>query len=410
MIRPKHLYLFLTSAFAFSTGLVFTMGNVYRVGVGLTPMQLVLVGTMLELAIFLFEIPTGIVADVYSRRLSVIMGYILIGLGFLLEASIPWVATIWLAQWVWGLGYTFTSGAQDAWLAAEVGEENLTAIYLRAAQWGAISSLVGVGCATLLATVRVNLPMLVGGGMVLATAVFLALTMPETGFQPAPPAERTTWQQMWHTFQAGGRVVRGRPLLITLFAISLCIGLASEGLDRFWEAHLLANFTLPTLWVWDAVAWFGLLQAAQTVLVLGLTHWVRRLDTADDTTAVRLLFWFKTSMIASIFAFAWAGDFATAAATYLATFTLRSLTGPISSALLVRHTEPQSRATVLSMHSQMDAIGQIASGPLMGLIATLGSLRMALSAVGTLWLAVLPLLGRAKRQVASGNEQLAIGN
>ena len=38
----------------------------------LSPLQLVLMGTAMEAAVFLFEIPTGVVADTYSRRLSLI--------------------------------------------------------------------------------------------------------------------------------------------------------------------------------------------------------------------------------------------------------------------------------------------------------------------------------------------------
>ena len=48
--------------------------NIDGVGAISAPLQLVLVGTTLELACFLFEIPTGIVADLYSRRLSVVIG------------------------------------------------------------------------------------------------------------------------------------------------------------------------------------------------------------------------------------------------------------------------------------------------------------------------------------------------
>jgi hypothetical protein len=51
--------------------LTFTLSLVYYVkDVGLSPLQMVLVGTVLEASCFLFEIPTGIVADLYSRRLS----------------------------------------------------------------------------------------------------------------------------------------------------------------------------------------------------------------------------------------------------------------------------------------------------------------------------------------------------
>ena len=40
-----------------------------------SPLQLVLMGTAMEAAVFLGEVPTGVVADTYSRRLSLIIGY-----------------------------------------------------------------------------------------------------------------------------------------------------------------------------------------------------------------------------------------------------------------------------------------------------------------------------------------------
>ena len=132
--------------------------------------------------------------------------------------------------------------------------------------------------------------------------------------------------------------------------------------------------------------------------MLGLTQWLRRRNLEDDQTAVRLLFGLKFVMIGGVFALAWAGNFAVAIAAYWTTFVFRSLTYPIYNAWLIRQTEPQVRATVLSMHGQMDSLGQIASGPLMGVIATVGSFRWALTAVGVLWTAVLPLLGRARKQ------------
>ena len=102
---------------------IFTASSIYQVTVaGLTPLQLVLVGTTLELSVFIFEIPTGVVADVYSRRLSIIIGMFLIGLGFLVEGTFPIFWAILLAQVLWGVGYTFTSGATEAWITDEIGE------------------------------------------------------------------------------------------------------------------------------------------------------------------------------------------------------------------------------------------------------------------------------------------------
>ena len=81
-----------------------------------------------------FEVPTGIVADVFSRRLSIILGRLLLAVAFVFEGSVPVFAAILLAEVVRVVGETFLSGASQAWLAGEVGEARVGAIFLRAAQ------------------------------------------------------------------------------------------------------------------------------------------------------------------------------------------------------------------------------------------------------------------------------------
>lgn len=82
------------SSFLFS--MATTLSLVYHLEVvRLNPFQLVLVGTVLETSCFVFEIPTGIVADLYSRKRSIIIGVFLYGLGFLMEGSLPWFWTYW---------------------------------------------------------------------------------------------------------------------------------------------------------------------------------------------------------------------------------------------------------------------------------------------------------------------------
>jgi hypothetical protein len=67
-----------------------TIASVYRIQtVGLNPLQLVLVGTALELAVLIFEVPTNVFADTYGRRRSVIVGFFLIGAGFSFEGALP---------------------------------------------------------------------------------------------------------------------------------------------------------------------------------------------------------------------------------------------------------------------------------------------------------------------------------
>ncbi|MHB1482883.1 MAG: MFS transporter, partial [Bellilinea sp.] len=87
--------IFVSALFA----LAFTVNMVYFVTVAkLDPLQLILVGTALEASILVFEIPTGIVADTISRRLSVILGVFLMGIGTFLSGYIPVFTSILVAQ------------------------------------------------------------------------------------------------------------------------------------------------------------------------------------------------------------------------------------------------------------------------------------------------------------------------
>lgn len=109
------VYLILEGGTALLLTTIFTVATVYRLEMAhLNPLQLVLVGTILEIAAFTFEVPTGVVADTYSRRVSVIIGVFLIGAAAMWEGSIPLFATILIAQVISGLGYTFISGAAHA--------------------------------------------------------------------------------------------------------------------------------------------------------------------------------------------------------------------------------------------------------------------------------------------------------
>ena len=112
--------------------MVFTISQIYRISqVGLTPLQLVLVYTTLEITASVFEIPTGVVADVFSRKLSIIIGFFLFGVGFIVEGAFPIFTTVLIAQVIWGLGWTFISGAHEAWIAVEVGVNKVGSVYIR---------------------------------------------------------------------------------------------------------------------------------------------------------------------------------------------------------------------------------------------------------------------------------------
>ena len=101
MRAARHVYMFLEAVSAFASTVVFSIVALYRFRVaGLDDLQLVLAGTVMEDAILLFEIPTGVIADVVSRRASVIIGHLGMGLAFSRRADFTGVS-----PQAWRLGF-----------------------------------------------------------------------------------------------------------------------------------------------------------------------------------------------------------------------------------------------------------------------------------------------------------------
>ena len=401
-LKAYRVYLAMSAAQALAMATMFTTGTVYYVnGIGLDPLQLVLVGTTLEATAFLFEIPTGIVADVFSRRLSILLGHFLLGAGFLLIGAFPLFAVVLAGQVVTGVGYTFLSGATEAWLADEIGEAHVGAALIRARQLERITSIAGILVGAGLASLRLNLPFLAGGGLLLALGGFLLWQMPETGFRPAAREDRSTWGRFVGTFRDGARLVRGSRMLLLFFGIAFFWGAASEGFDRLGDAHLLANFAFPAIGALQPVAWFGILALAGTLVELGVNELLRkRLEaiTRVPSATAKVLFAINTLMIASVLVFALAGDFGLAVGAMLLYGVCRSMGGPLVDAWLVQHVDSSVRATVLSMRGQTDAIGQIVGGPGIGWIGRAVSLRAAIAAAGLLLSPTLILYARTIRR------------
>ncbi len=398
-LRPYPVYLFVNGAFALCFMLYATIASVYRIQtVGLNPFELVLVGTVLELAVLTFEVPTGVLADTYSRRLSVVVGFFFIGAGFVLEGSVPVLAAVLAAQVIWGAGYTFISGALQAWIADEVGEGNLGRVYLRGEQADYLGSLVGVIASALLATVALRAPLLVGGLLIVALGLTLALVMPERNFHPSPREGRSSWSQLGNTARGGARLIRARPVLLMLLAIAAFSGMSSEGFDRLWEAHFLKDLGLPTLGGLDPVVWFGVINAG--TLVLGYTAagiMGRTMDVSNATVVARSLFVLDALNAAGVLAFALAGNFAFALCTFWFASLVRRLGDPLYLTWLNQGLDSGVRATVISMGSQANALGQIAGGPVIGAVGTLAGIRAALALAGLILSPALALYGRALR-------------
>ena len=401
------LFLLMTAVQSVALTTVFTINLVYQVRqVGLNPLQLVLVGTTLELTAFLMEIPTGVVADVYSRRLSVILGFVLLGIGFLVEGSLPFFEALLVAQVIMGLGYTFLSGASSAWLVDEIGLERAGGAFLRAAQVAQVTSFLAIFVSVALASISLQVAIVAGGILLLLLAGLLALVMPERGFQRRQSDERETWRALFSTLREGVTVIRGGRVLILIMLATIIHGAFSEGFDRLSVAHILENYSLPPLGQINEIAWFGIISAVSMPLSIGATEVLRRrLDFSDGRRVAKTLMLVYVVMIASVLLFTLGESFALILLGLWLTQAARQVRNPLMEAWINLYVESDVRATVLSIQGQADAFGQIAGGPAVGAVGLLSSVRAAISASSVMLLPILLVFRRTLKEdpAAMGN-------
>ncbi|MBB5874440.1 DHA3 family tetracycline resistance protein-like MFS transporter [Allocatelliglobosispora scoriae] len=357
------LYLVIYGVGAFAANTAFTLNLVYQSQVvGLGPLQLVLVGTLMEVVCFVAQVPTGVIADLYSRRLSIIVGYALMGAGLLLWGLLPSFTAILVANAVWAVGAVCVDGAEEAWAADEIGEERIGRAFVRGGQIGQVGTLLGIVAAVGLGSLDLALPIVVGAVVTLGLVGLLAAVMPERGWAPTPAPQRTTLHSMRAQVVLGGRTVRRSAMLLGLVAGTLFIGMGSEGFDRLSQPHFLADLSLPaglSPQVWFGV--FAVVAAFGSIVVTGLLG--RRIDTLAPRQVGVVLTVTQAVAAAGMIWFGLAGSFWPAVGAYLVVTLMRDATRPVLNLLMVAATTSRSRATVFSIQSQVDALGQIAGGP-----------------------------------------------
>jgi MFS transporter, DHA3 family, tetracycline resistance protein len=379
---------------------VTVMAVYYVQEVGLNPLELVLLGTVFEATIFLFEIPTGVIADTYSRRASVILGLALEGVAAIAIGLTESYAALIAASMLWGVAATCLSGAYEAWITDEVGVARVGRVFLRNAQFGYAGAIVGALLGVAVATFDLGLALVVGGAITLATAIVCVFVMPEHGFVRKPAAERLgAWRDIKTTAVAGGRLIRAERLLLVIMGITFFIGAASEGLDRLWEAHLIRDVGLPELAGLDPVVWFGLINATGLLVGIVITSFlIPRFEHADNAALARALMLLTAVAAASVVVFGFATGFAVALAAYMVARLARRIIDPLYLTWLNRNIEDSSvRATVTSMVNQTGAVGEVAGGPGVGAVGTLVSLRAALVVAGAALAPAVALYARALR-------------
>lgn len=363
------------------------------VDVGLDPLQLLLLGTTKEITILLVEIPTGVVADIRSRRLSVILAFGVCGLAAMGAGLASGFAALVVTQAVWAFGTTFRSGAETAWFTDEVDSlEIVDDVLPRRGRVMAIGSIVGLlGTAGLAATAGLTTALVAVGVVLFVWAVYLRLVMPETGFERHDASARARFGQLLGEGLTAARLPGLRVLLVT----AVLAGFASEAVDRLSVARLdeiglQAQAVDPAL-IMGATAVLQSLGAIGLLALLGSRLGERRY--VDALVAVHVVTGIGVAVLAGV-DLLWV-----ALAGILATGTVREIArGTVVIGWTNHFTDKSNRATVHSFAGQAGSLGEISGGIGLGVLARTSGIPAALAASAAIYLlaAGVASLGRTR--------------
>lgn len=342
----------------------------------LSPIELILLGTALEGTVLLAEIPTGVVADVFSRKWSVVASWAVIGIAQFLGPVSEIFGLLMIWQVLWAIGFTLQSGADTAWVTDETGEPD-DRLIMRHAIARSVGIVIGVLAAFATLQISITATMQIFGIASLAFAGLLAIAMQETNFTPIDRSERSTWSAFGETLRIGWDLSRKVSALRIMAIATLFFAMADQAIDRL-DIRRLVDLGFPDIGGEDAVIGFGLIWIVMTVLNIPVMVIAdRRASDLDTAATARLLRLMLLAASAGITAMALGVSFVLAVIGWIVRDVAREVIEPLAVAWTNRHAPSEARATVLSFRSQGAALGEVTGGLLAGAIATFVSLAAA---------------------------------
>jgi DHA3 family tetracycline resistance protein-like MFS transporter len=189
---------------------------------------------------------------------------------------------------------------------------------------------------------------------------------------------------------------------LLILATAALHGASTEGFDRLADYHFLIDIGLPAIGHLDRVVWFGILDAGALLLGLGAVTFVkRRMQLVGHAHVARILAWIDVVLIGSVVLFGVTNIFPVALAAVWIAGAMRGVRQPIFTAWINQGLDPATRATINSMGTQSDAVGQALGGPALGVIGN-RSVPAALVVSGLLRAPALLLYARAMKRGTVG--------
>jgi MFS family permease len=200
-VQVQQTYLLLTLLTTLAASFIWGINTLFLLDAGLSNTEAFAANAFFTLGEVVFEVPTGVVADTRGRRFS-----FLLGAGTLLVSTLLYLL-MWqlrapllgwaLASILLGLGFTFFSGATEAWLVDALRATGFTgeldAIFGRAQTVGGAAMLAGsVGGGFIAQATNLGVPYILRAVMLAVTLVIALRFMHDLGFTPRAEANVVT--------------------------------------------------------------------------------------------------------------------------------------------------------------------------------------------------------------------------
>ena len=397
----QRTYLALTLLTTLAASFIWGVNTLFLLDAGLSNAEAFAANAFFAAGQVIFEIPTGVVADTRGRRFS-----FLLGAGTLLASTLLYLL-MWqvqapfigwaLASALLGLGFTFFSGATEAWLVDALSatgyEGDLETVFGRAQVVGGGAMLVGSVAGGVIAQLTdLGVPYLVRASLLGLTLVIAWLFMRDIGFKPernASPvgAVRTV---MTGALDAG---LRNRPVRWLMLAAPFTTGVG------FYAFYALQPYLLELYGDPNAYSIAGLAAAiiAGSQMAGGWSvRFVRRWF-SRRTDALLL---FGLVGVAALLLLGLVPLFVVAVALLVLWALAAAVEEPIRRAFLNGLIPSQQRATVLSFDSLMGSTGGVVIQPALGRVADLSGYAASYVVSGAIQALAIPFVLLARREGA----------
>jgi MFS family permease len=400
----QRTYLLLILLTTLATSFIWGINTLFLLDAGLTNTEAFAANAAFTLGQVIFEIPTGVVADTRGRRFS-----FLLGAGTLLVSTLLYLY-MWNVQapfWGWalasvllGLGFTFFSGATEAWLVDALGASGFTgsleSVFGRAQVVGGVAMLSGSVLGGFIAQwTDLGVPYIIRAAMLGVTLVVAWLFMHDLGFTPqreAHPVEAV--KVVWNGALDGG--LRNPPVRWLMLAAPFSAGV---GIYAFYamQPYLLELFGDPNAYGIAGLA-AAMVAGAQVIGGTFVPHvrrfFRRRTDAlllgAVLSTALLVLIGLTSSFIVALVLLAlWCISLA--------------LASPMRQAFVNGIIPSEQRATVLSFDSLMGSAGGVVAQPVLGRAADVFGYGPSYVIAGAITALVIPFTVLARREHAASD-------